>query len=108
MQNLKINPAYAGKTITKDLGYTTQRIEVDKLKPSQYARVFSMGFEEIFLTEKADGTETVGEIKPTDNGKEKEREHTSNTETENSGGTTPVVERVQSVAKKPRKKRTNS
>ena len=51
MQNLKINPAYAGKTITKDLGYTIQRIEVDKVKPSQYERIYKMGFKEIFLTD---------------------------------------------------------
>ena len=90
MAKLKINPAYAGKVITKDLGYTVQRIEVDKIKPSQYERVYKMGFEEIFLTD--------GE----------EKETTSNEETTNSGGTTQPVERVQGMAKKTRKKRTNS
>jgi hypothetical protein len=91
MAKLKINPAYAGKVLTKDLGYTVQRIEVDKVKPSQYERIFNMGFKEIFLT---DGAE--------------EKETTSNEETTNSGGITQPVERVQSMEKKPRKKRSNS
>lgn len=90
MQDLKINPAYAGKTITKDLGYTIQKIEVDKVKPSQYQRVYNMGFEEIFLTD-GQGEKTA-----------------SNKEAENIGGTTPDVERVQRVAKKTSTKRTNS
>lgn len=84
MQNLIINPAYVGKTVTKDLGYTKQTIEVDKLKPSQYNRVYQMGFKEIFLTD--------GE----------EREHTSNKEVENSGGNDGVVDKVQ---KSPARKR---
>ena len=91
MGKLKINPAYAGKVLTKDLGYTVQRIEVDKIKPSQYERIFKMGFTEIFET---DGRE--------------EKETTSNEEATNGGGITQPVERVQSVAKKPRKKRSNS
>lgn len=90
MAKLTINPAYAGKVITKDLGYTVQRIEVDKIKPSQYERIYKMGFTEIFET---DG---------------KEREYTSNEEATNSGGITPTMERVQSVEKKPRKKRSNT
>lgn len=93
MAKLKINPAYAGKVLTKDLGYTVQRIEVDKVKPSQYERIYKMGFTEIFET---DGTGT------------EEKETTSNEETTNSGGITQPVERVQSMEKKPRKKRTNS
>lgn len=93
MQNLTINPKFIGKTITKKLPHGTQKIEVDKLRPSQYGRIYAMGFEEIFLTEK-------------DNGKE--REHTSNEEATNSGGTTPVVERVQTAPKKSGAKRTNS
>lgn len=91
MQNLKINPAFAGKVVTKDIGYTKITIEVDKLKPGQYHRVYTMGFKEIFLT---DGQE--------------EKTTTSDKETANSGGTTPIVEQVQGVAKKPRKKRSNS
>lgn len=91
MGKLTINPAYAGKVLTKDLGYTVQRIEVDKIKPSQYGNVYNMGFKEIFLT---DGGE--------------EKETASNEETTNIGGITQPVERVQSVAKKPRKKRSNS
>jgi len=90
MQDLKINPEYKGKTITKDLGYTMQKIEVDKLKPSQYNRVYQMGFTEIFLTD--------GENKAS----------TSDKETENSGGTYGAVERVQAVEKKPRAKRSSS
>ena len=91
MAKLKINPAYAGKVITKDLGYTVQRIEVDKIKPSQYERIFKMGFEEIFLT---DGAE--------------EKETTSNEENGGENRTHESMERTQSVAKKPRKKRSNS
>lgn len=93
MQNLTINPKFIGKTITKELSHGTQKIEVDKLRPSQYGRVYAMGFEEIFLIEN-------------DNGEE--REHSSNTEVENSGGITPVVERVQTAPKKSGAKRTNS
>lgn len=81
MQNLTINPDYAGKTVTKDLGYTVQRIEVDKLKPSQFQRVYKMGFQEIFLT---DG---------------KEREHTSNEVVKDTAGNAGVVEQVQKKSK---------
>lgn len=91
MQNLKINPDYAGKVITKDLGYTVQRIEVDKLKPSQYERIYKMGFKEIFLT---DGRE--------------EKETASDKETANIGGTSAVMGGVQKVEKKPSTKRSNS
>lgn len=91
MAKLTINPAYAGKVLTKDLGYTVQRIEVDKIKPSQYERIYNMGFTEIFET---DGT--------------KEKETTSNEENGGENRTNEPVERTQSVAKKPRKKRSNS
>ena len=93
MQNLTINPKFIGKVVTKELPHGTQKIEVDKLRRSVYGRVYAMGFEEIFLTEN-------------DNGEE--RKHTSNSETENSGGTAPVVERVQTAPKKSGAKRTNS
>lgn len=85
MQNLTINPKYLGKTLTKDLGYTVQKIEVDKLKPSQYQRVYNMGFEEIFLK---DG---------------KEWKHTSDTVTENVGGNDAVVDKVQTTPTRKRK-----
>jgi len=84
MQNLKINPKFIGKTITKELPHGTQKIEVDKLRPSQYGRVYAMGFEEIFLIEN-------------DNGEE--RKHSSNEVIENSGGNDGVVEKVQKPSK---------
>lgn len=87
MAKLKINPAYAGKVLTKDLGYTVQRIEVDKVKPSQYERIYNMGFTEIFET---DGTGT------------EEKETTSNETDERTEGNDGVVEQVQ---KTPRRKR---
>lgn len=87
MGKLTINPAYAGKVLTKDLGYTVQRIEVDKIKPSQYERIYNMGFTEIFET---DGTRT------------EEKETTSNEVTERAKGNDGVVEQVQ---KTPRRKR---
>lgn len=86
MQNLKINPDYAGKVITKDLGYTVQRIEVDKLKPSQYERIYKMGFKEIFLT---DGRE--------------EKETASDKVVEGSKGNDGVVEQVQKPTTRKRK-----
>ena len=85
MQDLKINPEYKGKTITKDLGYTMQKIEVDKLKPSQYNRVYQMGFTEIFLT---DG---------------KEREHTSDKVNERAEGVNGLVDKVQKAPARKRK-----
>jgi hypothetical protein len=85
MQDLKINPEYKGKTITKDLGYTMQKIEVDKLKPSQYNRVYQMGFTEIFLT---DG---------------KNKTNASNEVIENSGGNEGVVDKVQKAPARKRK-----
>jgi len=87
MAKLKINPAYAGKVLTKDLGYTVQRIEVDKIKPSQYERIYNMGFTEIFET---DGTRT------------EEKETTSNETIERTEGNDGLVEQVQ---KTPRRKR---
>jgi hypothetical protein len=93
MQNLKIKAELAGKTVTKDLGWTKLTIEIDKVKPAQYGRLFQMGLTEIFEDGKRE---------------EEKREHTSNTETENSGGATSNVGRTQAVAKKTRKKRPNS
>lgn len=89
MQNLKIKAELAGKTITRDLGYTKWVIKIDSVKPAQYGRLYQMGFTEIF-----------------ENGEDKT--NTSNEETENSGGTTKDVGGTQTVAKKPRKKRSNS
>ena len=89
MQNLKIKAELAGKTITKDLGWTRLTIKIDNVKPAQYGRLYQMGFTEIF-----------------ENGEDKT--NTSNEETENSGGTTADVGGTQTVAKKPRKKRSNS
>jgi hypothetical protein len=89
MQNLKIKAELAGKTITRDLGYTKWVIKIDSVKPAQYGRLYQMGFTEIF-----------------ENGEDKT--NTSNEETENSGGTTEDVGGTQTVAKKPRKKRSNS
>ncbi len=88
---LTIKESYKGKTVTRSLAHGKQSIEVDKIKPSQYSRVWHLGFKEIF---EQDGTE--------------EKETASNEETTNGGGITPTVERVQSVEKKPRKKRSNS
>ena len=89
MQNLKIKAELAGKTITKDLGYTRLTIKIDNVKPAQYGRLYQMGLTEIF-----------------ENGEDKT--NTSNEETENSGGTIADVGGTQTVAKKPRKKRSNS
>jgi hypothetical protein len=89
MQNLKIKAELAGKTITKDLGWTRLTLKIDNIKPAQYGRLFQMGLTEIF-----------------ENGEDK-----TNTSNEENGGenrTNEPVERTQSVAKKPRKKRSNS
>ena len=88
MQNLTINPKFIGKTITKELSHGTQKIEVDKLRPSQYGRVYAMGFEEIFLIENDYG---------------EEREHSSNEVIEGSKGNDGVVGEVQKPAPKKRK-----
>jgi len=89
MQNLKIKAELSGKTITKDLGWTKLTIEIDKVKPAQYGRLWQMGLTEIF----EDG---------------KDKTNTSNEKTEDIGGTTTNVGGTQTVEKKPRKKRTNS
>jgi hypothetical protein len=86
MQNLKIKAELAGKTITRDLGYTKWVIEIDKLKKSQYGLLYQRGFTEIF-----------------ENGEEEKREHTSDEVTEGTTGNDGVVEKVQETPKRKRK-----
>jgi hypothetical protein len=86
MQNLKIKAELAGKTITRDLGYTKWVIEIDKLKKSQYGLLYQRGFTEIF-----------------ENGEEEKREHTSNEVVEDTSGNDGVVEKVQETPKRKRK-----
>jgi hypothetical protein len=86
MQNLKIKAELAGKTITRDLGYTKWVIKIDSVKPAQYGRLYQMGFTEIF-----------------ENGEEEKREHTSDEVTEGTTGNDGVVEKVQEAPKRKRK-----
>jgi hypothetical protein len=86
MQNLKIKAELAGKTITKDLGYTRLTIKIDNVKPAQYGRLYQMGLTEIF-----------------ENGEEEKREHTSDEVTEGTTGNDGVVEEVQETPKRKRK-----
>jgi len=86
MQNLKIKAELAGKTITKDLGWTRLTLKIDNIKPAQYGRLFQMGLTEIF-----------------ENGEEEKREHTSNEVVEGTSGNDGVVEKVQEAPKRKRK-----
>jgi hypothetical protein len=86
MQNLKIKAELAGKTITRDLGWTRLTIKIDNIKPAQYGRLFQMGLTEIF-----------------ENGKEEKREHTSNEVVEGTSANDGVVEKVQEAPKRKRK-----
>ena len=88
MQNLKIKAELAGKTITKDLGWTKLTIEIDKVKPAQYGRLYQMGLTEIFE----------------DGKREEEKAATASNETvEDSTGNDGVVEKVQEAPKRKRK-----
>jgi hypothetical protein len=86
MQNLKIKAELAGKTITKDLGWTRLTLKIDNIKPAQYGRLFQMGLTEIF-----------------ENGEEEKREHTSNEVVEDTSANDGVVEKVQEAPKRKRK-----
>ena len=86
MQNLKIKAELAGKTITKDLGWTRLTLKIDNIKPAQYGRLYQMGLTEIF-----------------ENGEEEKREHTSNEVVEGTSANDGVVEKVQEAPKRKRK-----
>ncbi len=88
MQNLKIKAELAGKTITKDLGWTRLTLKIDNIKPAQYGRLFQMGLTDIFE----------------DGKREEEKTATASNEViKDTTGDDGVVEKVQETPKRKRK-----